>query len=434
MSGLASSLAQHGVAANRSGSILAGNRAMRSTLHAAKLLPICFVILASAAPRSARAAAPAFAYVNANPDQQPNSVAAIHLGGSGQGTLVPGSPYLTGGFGLASAAGAEFAHRIEVSRSRNLLFAANDGSGTISAFSINPQSGSLAAVPGSPFAFDGWAPFSGISLAVSNDGRFLYASGTTILSFAIAANGSLSEIGSEWVLGDRVGGIAVSNDNRELFLSTAGGVDILNTGESGLTNDQPAVLDIGSTPTDLRLDATGSRLWVGTKNGGILGYSLTSGVAAIAPGAPFFSAVSNLSGLSADFYGRFLIAYSPIGPRLLGARSNLDGSLELGPNSPIVPAFAAASGALTPDGNLLLLTDAHGQLDAWTTEGSGALTHAAGYPLATHATPGFPSIATFPDETPTPAPAVPVWLVLALASILGLLGAQRALAHASAPD
>jgi hypothetical protein len=40
-----------------------------------------------------------------------------------------------------------------VSRSRNLLFAANDGSGTIAAFTVNPFSGALRAVPGSRFPF-----------------------------------------------------------------------------------------------------------------------------------------------------------------------------------------------------------------------------------------------------------------------------------------
>src|SRR5882724_8494247 len=169
------------------------------SLAATTLCLIGCVALSAAVPRSAYAAAAAFAYLNANPNNQSNSVAAVQIRSTGESALIAGSPYATGGFGLAPAVGAEFAHRIEVSRSRNLLFAANDGSGTISAFVIDPFTGSLSSVPGSPFSFDSWSPFSGISLAVRNDRRFLYASGITLLSFAIAANGSLSEVGSEWV-------------------------------------------------------------------------------------------------------------------------------------------------------------------------------------------------------------------------------------------
>jgi DNA-binding beta-propeller fold protein YncE len=327
---------------------------------------------------------------------------------------------------LASAVGAEFAHRIEVSRSRDLLFAANDGSGSIAVFKINPLTGSLASVAGSPFSVPGWSAFSGISLAVSNDGRFLYASGTTVVSFFVDEGGGLSEIGSEWVFGQRVGGVAVNGDNSRLFLSTAGGVFMLHTGELGLTAGAPDSLSIGSTATDLRLDPAGTRLWVGTKNGGILSYTLAAGGAMIAPGAPFFSGVSDLSGLSADFYGRVLFAYSPSGPRLLGAHSNADGSLVLGPNSPLSPALAPTGGALTPDGRLLLLTDARGQLDAWSTEDNGALSHAAGYPRSTGLGFGFASVATSPDKNPTPAPASPTWLALALAAALAIVGARRA--------
>jgi DNA-binding beta-propeller fold protein YncE len=400
---------------------------MRSSSRLTKLLLGCCFALGVTAPRAASAARPAFAYVNANPDRTNNSLPAFRVAGDGQSTPIAGSPYATGGLGLAPAVGAEFAHRIEVSRSQNLLFAANDGSGSIAVFTVNPLTGSLSPVSGSPFSVPGWSAFSGISLAVSNDGQFLYASGTTVVSFFIDAGGGLSEIGSEWSFGQRVGGVGVSGDNTRLFLSTPTRVVILHTGELGLSADPPDFLSIGSTPADLRLDAPGARLWVGTKNGGILAYSLTSGTETIVPGAPFFSGVSNLSGLSADFYGRFLFAFAPDGPRLLGARTNPDGSLVLGPNSPLGPALAPTGGALTPDGSFLLLTDARGQLDAWSTDDNAALTHAAGYPISTGGPLGFASVATFPDKNPTPAPATPVWLALALAVALAGLGARRAL-------
>jgi len=53
------------------------------------------------------------------------------------------------------------------------------------------------------------------------------------------------------------------------------------------------------------------------------------------------------------------------------------------------------------------------------------LFHVDGYPIATGAGPGYASIATFPDKNPTPAPANPYWLTLALAAALSLVGARR---------
>ena len=398
---------------------------MRLRSIAPKLLVIGAATSAIAAPRAAHAGQPAFVYVNANPNNASNFVSGFRVGLSGQSTPIAGSPFPTGGAGLAAAPAAEFAHRIEVSRARNLLFAANDGAGTISAFTVNPTTGQLAAVAGSPFAVPGWGSFSGISLAVSSDGRFLYASGQTLVSFFVDSTGSLFPLGSQWQFPQRVGGVAVPPDNLHLFVSTSSGVYIMNTGEGGLTSEPPNILSIGSTATDLRLDPTGSHLWVGTKNGGILSYSVAGSTATVVPGAPFFSGVTELSGLSADFYGRFLFAYSAAVPRLFGAHSNADGTLVAAPNTPLTPLYVPTAGALIPDGSLLFVTNAQAQLDAWTTQEDGSLFHADGYPVATGAPRGFASVATFPEKSPTPAPASPYWLTLALASALSLVGAAR---------
>lgn len=401
------------------------NRSMRSSSISATLQGACCAALCLLAPLKAQATRAAFVYVNANPNNGANAVAALRIADSGQSEVLAGSPFATGGFGLSPAQGAEFAHRIEVSRTRNLLFAANDGSGTISAFTVNPFSGALRAVAGSPFSVPGWGSYSGISLAVSDDGRFLYASGLTLVSFFIDSSGALWPLGSQWQFPQRVGGIDVSNDNSRLFLNTSAAVYIMATGEGGLTSAQPGILSVGSTAADLRLDPSNTHLWVGTKNGGILAYSLSGDTQTIVPGAPFFSSVSNLSGLSADSFGGFLVAYSPVGPRLFGARTLSDGSLVSAVNAPLTPLFAPTAAALLPDSSMLLLANAQGQLDAWAPEADGSLFHVAGYPVSTGAAPGFAAVVTFPEKPPTPTPAMPAWLALALGVALSLLGARR---------
>ena len=217
-------------------------------------------------------------------------------------------------------------------------------------FHVDPTRGTLAAVLGSPFGVAADTPFSGISLAASSDGRFLYVSSSELVSFFVDANGGLNEIGSSWAFPQRVAGIAVTGDNSRLFLSSASGVTILHTGEGGLTADPPVTLSIGSSATDLRANASGSALWVSTQNGGIEAYTYQAGSASLVRGSPFFLGLSDLGGLAINNLNQSLVAYSPTALRLLGARINSDGSLALTANSPVTPPLAPTGAAFSPDG------------------------------------------------------------------------------------
>ena len=131
-------------------------------------------------------------YVYVNNQETANSVNAYSVSSSGSLTPVPGSPFATGGAGLAvSCYGIE---RMTVSAPNNLLFVSNAGDQTISVFAIDPATGALTLGPGSPFSsgltLDGC---SGISLAATPDGKFLMASSNgQIKTFNVAANGILT--------------------------------------------------------------------------------------------------------------------------------------------------------------------------------------------------------------------------------------------------
>jgi len=365
---------------------------------------------------------PAFVYVNANPNQTQNSVAALRVAGN-VATAVPGSPFATGGLGLGLSPGADFTHRVVIAQKRNLLFASNDGSGSIAAFTINPATGSLTPVPGSPFVIPGWGAFSGISLAISLDGRFLYASGKNVTSLSIADSGALSEIGARWGFVERVAGIAVDPNNARLFLSMASGAVVLRTGSAGLTADPPDILSVGSTVTDLGLSANGKRFWL-TTNAGVQSYGYDSNGFSSVPGSPFFPGVSSLGGVSVDSRDRFLIANSPSVPRLLSATINTDGSL--GSALAVSPTFRPLAAALSPEGGVVFAADTIGQLDAWTTASDGTLTHLAGFPTLTGSAPGFPSVATLPAQNPVPgAPLTGVLILSTLLLLVGLVQTRR---------
>ncbi len=145
-----------------------------------------------------------FVYVNNNVSGA-NSVSAFCVGSGGSLTAVTGSPFATGGSG--SGAALYGSNSIAATVVGNYLYASDYDTNDIAAFSINTSTGALTPVPGSPFAYgsvEGESNPSGISLAISPNGQFLYAgdSGYTVNSvvtadiwgFRIAANGALSPL------------------------------------------------------------------------------------------------------------------------------------------------------------------------------------------------------------------------------------------------
>ena len=87
----------------------------------------------------------------------------------------------------------------------NRLYIANDGSNNVSGFDINAVTGALTLVPGSPFATGG-SSGSGISLDCTPNGQFLIAANAgsnDITVFSIAGNGALTPVaGSPFAAGD----------------------------------------------------------------------------------------------------------------------------------------------------------------------------------------------------------------------------------------
>jgi 6-phosphogluconolactonase (cycloisomerase 2 family) len=98
-----------------------------------------------------------------------NNVYAYSADGSGTLTAVPGSPFLTGGSGVFATSGDEFNADQEViaNQAGSVLYAVNGHSNDISAFTINAD-GSLTTVAGSPYPSGGQDPVS-----LGTAGRFL---------------------------------------------------------------------------------------------------------------------------------------------------------------------------------------------------------------------------------------------------------------------
>jgi 6-phosphogluconolactonase (cycloisomerase 2 family) len=134
-----------------------------------------------------------FLFVN-NQAAAGNSIASYSVAVDGTLTSLAGSPVITGGLGANAACSS--VNRLALSAGNNLLFVSNGGDQTISAFAIDPTSGALTAVAGSPFA-SGLTldACSGISLSATPDGRFLMASSNgQIKTFSIGAGGVLTSL------------------------------------------------------------------------------------------------------------------------------------------------------------------------------------------------------------------------------------------------
>ena len=158
-----------------------------------------------------------FIYTNNN-IKIANSISAFSIAPNGTLSQIPGSPFLTGG----TSSGETVPGSNLITIVGNFLYASNTGSNTISAFLINPTTGNLTTVTGSPFP-TGESGFSGIALSSTPDGRFLIGANRNAMNisvYTIALNGALTPVdGSPFTVGSIMDGIQVSPDGR--FLAVA---------------------------------------------------------------------------------------------------------------------------------------------------------------------------------------------------------------------
>jgi 6-phosphogluconolactonase (cycloisomerase 2 family) len=128
-----------------------------------------------------------FVYANSTAADNTSSIAAFQINpDTGVLTPVNGSPFATGG---------KTASFIRIDANGRFLYVANRDSNTISGFAIDQTTGALTAVPGSPVASDA-APL----VSIDPSGRYLYSTNSgsqanTITSYAInPTTGALTKV------------------------------------------------------------------------------------------------------------------------------------------------------------------------------------------------------------------------------------------------
>jgi len=359
-----------------------------------------------------------FVYTN-NDIQGPNKVLGFRVGADGTLSEIVGSPFPTagsGGDGLSYFA----SNRIVISAPGGFLYASNSGSNDVSAFSIDPSSGNLTPVPGSPFPLDGFGPGSGgISLAVTPNGQFLMAGNPLserITSFSIGRDGSLTTApGSPFFAGGQPSGMKVSPNGKFLAAGLLGGVAMFSIAPDGsLTAVQGSPFGQGGVGAAAGVDVNckSNLLFAGEANAsGITIVDVfriaSDGVLASITGSPFVAeagANSNVPLLSAD--ERFLFVSNQEAVTLPSSTGTVtvfsiaaDGTLTLVPASPF-PAGGFPSGMATNPAGTLLFTGNDQAIGVLSIANDGTLTAVPGSPFsAAQPLSSLKSLAAFPSKT-----------------------------------
>jgi 6-phosphogluconolactonase (cycloisomerase 2 family) len=320
-----------------------------------------------------------FVFVN-NQAASGNSISGYSVAVDGTLTSLASSPTLTGGLGANAACSS--VNRLVLSAGNNLLFVSNGGDQTISAFQIDPTSGALTAVAGSPFA-SGLTldACSGISLSATPDGRFLMASSNgQIKTFSIGAGGVLTSLSTaansvtpnaSMKISANGQFLAVSNKtsvsvyaiNGDGSLTAVAGSPFAETGTASL-----AGLDFSSTSgllfgTEASTTAAFADAWTVGTNGAL---------AAIA-GSPFSTTAINSNVVLLSPNDAFLFA-SNSGSASVSSFSVAGGSLtSLGSFGSSASLHAPVGMATDRSGSLLYVADDAFGVAVFRVDGAGSL-------------------------------------------------------------
>lgn len=272
---------------------------------------------------------------------------------TGELTEVAGSPYPAGTSPTA----------VRVDPSGKFVYASNygwPGIGSVSAYTINPVTGALTPIAGSPFA----AGNGSSSIAIEPSGRFVYASNLlsdTLTAFSInIANGVLSRIDADAVTGGiqdlvvinaRPVSITVDPTGRFTYIATACGTVwafTINASNGALTriDSDPGGLCGASAnaPDSVIAHPLGKYLYLANYNtaNAVSAYEInaTSGALTTVTGSPFSAGTGTVS-VTVDPSGKYAYATNSsssnnsISQYTIGA----DGSL----STMTIPTVAAGS-------------------------------------------------------------------------------------------
>jgi hypothetical protein len=341
--------------------------------------------------------------------RRPNSVSTYAI--QADGSLLRVGQFATGGTGGGnsgdpSGQGIGFitTTRIVVTPDNRFVFATNAPDNTVSGFSVDPSTGILTLIPGSPFPTGGNA-CQGMGLAVSPTAPFLYAMNTCsrdISSFRIGSDGALTLIGTGTSTGAEGEDVKVTGDGQFLAVSLSGfqlGAAMFKIGPAGDLTPVPGSPFAGSPgfAGSLEANCSGDQLFVlndGSPSSIDVFHIAADGSLSLTPQSSFQIPIPPAAGGEVSMY------LSPNGNSLFvgdvfsfasSFHVAADGSLTS--ESSFVPAETILMGHVVTDpGGKFLYGSGLGNIAAYSIDSNAALTILPGSPFPT---PGFQAIGSF---------------------------------------
>ena len=287
-------------------------------------------------------------------------------------------------------------------RTPGFLYGANDGTQNISGFTINPGSGILTSVSGSPFS----TPTGDTSIAASRDFKFLYAADfglNQISAFSVNTNGSLAPLfGTPFPAGNGPVSVVTHPTADFLYVSNEGSGDVMVfVLDPELTGSSSVML--GNSPLFSAMTPDGAYFYqTVSSTAQIAGFSVnaSNGSLTQVSGSPFSTGFFPRT-IAIDPAGKFL--YATISSSFMGTSTAVygytidatSGVLTSIPGSPFTAGENPVSASVDVSGRFLFVANnantANGNsVSAFTIDpGTGALTAVPGSPFAASPFPLF---------------------------------------------
>src|SRR5262249_13101203 len=283
-----------------------------------------------------------------------------------------------------------------------LLYASNLGGNSISAFAINPASGALSAIAGSPFA----SPTGDTSIALNRDFKFLYAADfglNQISAFSVNSDGSLSPLfGTPFPAGNGPVSVVTHPLADFLYVTNQGSGEVMTfIIDPELTSSSSVV--IGNGPLFGAITSDGAHYYQTVSSlAQIAAFAVNANDGSLTPvsGSPFSTGFFPRT-IAVDPAGKFL--YVTISSSFMGTSTSVygyaidaaSGALVAIPGSPFSAGENPASAAVDVSGRFLFVANnantANGNsVSAFSIDPeTGALTPVSGSPFTTSPSPLF---------------------------------------------
>ncbi len=258
------------------------------------------------------------------------------------------------------------------------VYAANSGAGNISAFRLDPNSGALTSVSGSPF---GSGP-SPMDLGTDNNGTYLYSAnnGGGVSGWTVNSDGTLSGLaGSPFQPGTDFSCLAVDPTRRFVYAGFGSAATIqIFTASSGVLTPTGTM---GTTGTPLRMteDPSGKFLIVAEGASGIDVFQIQSGGTLVLVAK---TAVAQANDVVVTPNNAFLyVADGTNGVDMFTFNSTTGVVAPIGAGT-IAAGTSAMGATVTPSGSVLFIANAgSNNVSSFTIDGSGNLTAVSGSPF-----------------------------------------------------